>query len=189
VRRHLKSSIYAPLDKTFPTVSGSYIDPALPIYLIVEDSRLDEAVRSLVRIGLDRVEGWAPPDSVDEGTPSDGDEATSTIEEIALASIVSRAEADDALILDVRRRSEYRSGHVPGAVNVAHTRLGEHVSSLPRDRSLLVYCRTGSRSAVASAFLQREGFQAVYVNGMIDDPSLPWIGASPTVPAAQGSSA
>ena len=60
---HLAGSILAELDYQFCSIAGSYVEEGTPIYLIVEDARLDEAVRALVRVGFDRIEGYAtPPD-------------------------------------------------------------------------------------------------------------------------------
>jgi hydroxyacylglutathione hydrolase len=163
MRSHLAGSLYAPLDKTFPTVTGSYLDPEVPIYLIVDEQEVEEAVRCLVRIGLDRVEGWAPVERVEDacahGTPC------ASIEEIQVGEAEERSLAAGGLVVDVRRSSEYREGHIPGAVNVPHTSIPARLEELPHGRPLLLYCRTGSRSAVASAFLARHGFEAVYVNG------------------------
>ena len=58
---HIPGSIYAPLNKSFPTIAGCYIDPESRIALVCEEAQVEEAVRDLVRIGLDRVVGWTPP--------------------------------------------------------------------------------------------------------------------------------
>ena len=166
MRRHLAGSLYAPLDKTFPTVTGSYVDPELPIYLIVEEAGLEEAVRSLVRVGLDRVAGWGPIERAEEACTQGG--PCATIEEIDVLDVQDRADPLTTLTVDVRRQSEYREGRLPGAVNVPHTSLPDQLEQLPRNRELLLYCRTGSRSAVASAFLAGRGFQVVYVNGKLE---------------------
>src|SRR5690606_28858355 len=63
--RHLPGSIYAPLDRTFPTVAGSYVQENTPIYLVVGKERLEEAVVDLIRIGLDDVAGYITPESLD----------------------------------------------------------------------------------------------------------------------------
>ncbi len=55
---HIPGSLLSPLDKQFNTVAGSFITEDDDIYLVVEEHQLDEAVRDLYRIGLDRVKGF-----------------------------------------------------------------------------------------------------------------------------------
>ena len=64
------------------------------------------------------------------------------------------------VILDVRTPDEYAAGHVPGAINVPHDALEARLASLPelRDRDVVVYCRSGRRSALAHEVLKRHGF-------------------------------
>ena len=165
--RHLSGALFAPLDETFPTVTGSYVDPDAEIILIIAEEDVEEAVRNLVRVGLDRVEGFAPPEAM--SGPESTERGLDRIEEIDIEGLEARRRDPSSTILDVRHASEFTEGHVPGALNIAHTRLPEHLDALPRDREVTVYCRTGSRSAVASALLQRNGFKPVYVNGMFED--------------------
>jgi hydroxyacylglutathione hydrolase len=164
---HVPRALFAPFDETFPTVTGCYIDPAASIVLLIDEEDVEEAVRNLVRVGLDHVEAFAPPAVLDTWV-ADGRRLES-IPEVDIEALEVRRADPLSTVLDVRRGEEFHAGHVPEALNIAHTRLSAHLDELPRDRTLLVYCRTGSRSAVASALLQREGFQPVYVNGMFDD--------------------
>jgi hydroxyacylglutathione hydrolase len=166
MRRHLAASLYAPLDKTFPTVMGSYVAPEAAIYLIVREEELEDAVRSLVRVGLDRVIGWVPFELADELAAEQG--LSASIEEIDIHDLPERSQAEATLAVDVRRLAEFGEGHFPGAVNLPHTALAHRAGELPGDAQLLLYCRTGSRSAVASAFLAREGLDVVYVNGKLE---------------------
>ncbi|HEU0223931.1 MAG TPA: rhodanese-like domain-containing protein [Steroidobacteraceae bacterium] len=64
------------------------------------------------------------------------------------------------LVLDVRTPEEYAAGHVPGARNIPHTQIAERLAELgdARDRDVVVYCRSGSRSAIALATLREAGF-------------------------------
>ena len=166
MRGHLPGSLHAPLGKDYPTVAGSYVEPELPIHLLVEEEQLDDAIRALVRIGLDRIEGWAPPETLAAWAATGG--SLSAIEEIDILEVADRMGHEDTAVLDVRRLSEYQEGHVPGALQVAHTRLAARLGDLPAGKTLLVHCRTGNRSAAAAAFLARAGYPAVYVNGSID---------------------
>ena len=69
-----------------------------------------------------------------------------------------------AILLDVRTPEEYRSGHVPGAVNLPLDRL--HERELPADRPVFAYCLSGARSARACAWLKRQGHEAVNLGGI-----------------------
>jgi hydroxyacylglutathione hydrolase len=74
-------------------------------------------------------------------------------------------ERDEAFILDVRRASEFAEGHMNGALNIAHTRLASRLEHIPKDRPVLVNCRSGGRSARACALLQRNGFEVANLDG------------------------
>jgi len=68
-----------------------------------------------------------------------------------------------ALLVDVRTREEFAAGHLPNAVNVPVQELDERLGELgPRERPLVVYCRSGNRSARAAGTLARAGFTAVH---------------------------
>lgn len=164
---HLPGSLYAPFDNTFPTVTGSYVDPDSDLVLIVAEELVEEAVRNLVRIGLDRVAAFVTPPTVEQWAREGG--RLERTEEMDMLEVEGRRADPGSVVLDVRRAAEFREGHVPGALNVAHTRLRDRLDELPRDRTLLVHCRTGSRSAVATALLRREGLDAVYVNGLFEE--------------------
>lgn len=67
------------------------------------------------------------------------------------------------LIIDVRSPGEYRSGHVPQAINIPHkqlaSRLGELLGS--KDREIITYCERGPRAGFAETVLQQAGFTAI----------------------------
>lgn len=65
----------------------------------------------------------------------------------------------NAVLLDVRSKDEYRSGHVPGSENIDVDDIDE-ISSLVSDRatSLFVYCLSGARSGKAVSALKRMGY-------------------------------
>ncbi len=72
--------------------------------------------------------------------------------------------------VDVRFASEYAEGHVPGAINASYTRLPDYVEQrIPHGKTLLVHCATGARSAAASAFLARAGYDVRYVSDSFPD--------------------
>jgi rhodanese-related sulfurtransferase len=68
------------------------------------------------------------------------------------------------LILDVRTQDEYNAGHINGSLLIPVSELQTRISELDyaKNSSILVYCRSGSRSATASQILIDNGFQHVY---------------------------
>ena len=163
---HLPGALHAPFDKSFATVAGSYVEPDMPVYLIIDEADLGEAVRALVRIGLDDVRGYATPAMLQQYADQGG--TMDSIDEIDFSEIGLRRR-DDVQVLDVRRRSEFVEGHLPDALNIAHTRLLARKDELPTDRRLVVHCQTGVRSAAAAALLDRYGYDVVYVNGTFEN--------------------
>lgn len=69
-------------------------------------------------------------------------------------------------VLDVRTDAEYQEGHVPGAVLLPLADLGTRMTEVPKNRPVYVICRSGSRSAQASAQLVKAGYtQVINVDG------------------------
>jgi rhodanese-related sulfurtransferase len=66
---------------------------------------------------------------------------------------------DEALlVLDVRTPEEFASGHVPGAVNIPYDQLPARIGEVPRDKDVVLYCRTGRRAALAAEVLAGQGY-------------------------------
>lgn len=168
---HLPGALYAPLNKMFNTVVGSLVvDPETPLYLVVEEHRVEEAVRDLVRIGFDNVVGFIEPDAQERYFTGGGE--VDTINEIDFEQAVALLQEGDAHVVDVRYASEHVAGSIPGAVNVAYTRLAERLDVIWGDGTIIVHCGSGVRAAVASAFLKRVGRQVTYVNDEFANWSL-----------------
>jgi hydroxyacylglutathione hydrolase len=160
---HLAGALHIPFGNQFPTLAGSFIDEDEPIVLICERFQVDEAVRCLIRVGLDNVRRFATPQTL-EAAASAGLKLTST-REIDARTFMQEMKKSNAFVLDVRRASEHEAGHVPDSLNIAHTRLRNHLDELPRDRPILVHCQGGTRSAFATALLERHGFNATNIAG------------------------
>lgn len=160
---HIPGALHLPLNNAFNTDAGSMVRETEPIVLVVEQGRLDEAVRDLIRIGLDNIVGWCEPADIDAYARSGGKLATTDERTVGEAEVL--IDTAKPFILDVRRASEFREGHIPGAVNIAHTRLLSRLSEVPKDRHILVNCRSGARSARACALLQRHGYECTNLAG------------------------
>lgn len=70
--------------------------------------------------------------------------------------------AKGAKLIDVRTPEEFSDGHIPGAINVPLDTLGQRLDAIgPKDAAVVVYCRSGGRSAAAARQLRGLGFTAV----------------------------
>ena len=76
------------------------------------------------------------------------------------------AVAAGALLLDVRSAEEFAAGHLPGARNLPVDQVAARIDEVPTDRPLVVYCRSGRRSASASATLRARGLEVIDLGPM-----------------------
>lgn len=70
---------------------------------------------------------------------------------------------EGAKLVDVRSPAEFGSGHIPGAVNVPVNELGGKLKNIgPKDKPVIVYCASGTRSAMARSVLKSQGYEKVF---------------------------
>jgi len=156
---HFPGSLLSPLNKQFNTVAGSYITENEEIVLVIDEYRLDEAVRDLYRIGLDNVIGYITLKDLEIYKQKGGE-----LDSLVTGTFETLENRSDGDVLDVRKASEFQQGRVDGASNIAHTRLLPRKNELDKNTKYYVHCQSGGRSAVASALLKREGFDVVLID-------------------------
>src|SRR5260370_16362584 len=76
-----------------------------------------------------------------------------------------RRQTAGTLLLDVREDDEWATGHADGARHVPLGQIGASEQDLPRDREILLICRSGRRSAQAAQLLLESGHSAINVAG------------------------
>jgi hydroxyacylglutathione hydrolase len=103
----------------------------------------------LARVSIDNVVGYA--------NSLEGLE----MERVSTVSPDELEEIEDPYILDVREKAEYEAGHIPGATQLHGGRVMWRLEKLPRDRTIVVHCQTGTRSAVVASALRAAGFDNV----------------------------
>ena len=160
---HLPGALHLPLNNTFNTDAGSLIGENDVIHLIIEPSRVDEAVRDLIRVGLDKFCGWYDASKLDQFVAAGGTLVPTA--EVTVGEARVLLDTTKPFVLDVRRKTEFAEGHIAGADNIAHTRLLSRLDEVPKDRHILVNCRSGARSARACSLLQRHGYQVTNLAG------------------------
>ncbi len=73
-----------------------------------------------------------------------------------------RRQGASAVLIDVREPDEWQAGHAPGARLIPLGTLSLRLDEVPRDREVLLICRSGNRSGVAQQMLLRQGYASVF---------------------------
>jgi rhodanese-related sulfurtransferase len=82
-----------------------------------------------------------------------------------------KLQKEEPLLIDVRTPEEYNEGHIEGSLLIPLDTLEANLPKLAnsKDRPLIVYCRSGARSAIASRLLADQGFKPLNVSGGINE--------------------
>jgi hydroxyacylglutathione hydrolase len=117
-----------------------------------------------MRIGLDNVYGYI--DNVEVWS-----ELGNTLEKAKVISIDefdTLAKNNGIQIVDLRGVSEYNAGHVPKADNVFVGTLQENLDKISKDKTTVIYCQSGDRTAIGYSLLAKNGFKNIlnYSGGM-----------------------
>ncbi len=139
---------------------GWVADETTVIFLVVDESdHIHEAVTSLSRIGIDRIEGvlsggveaWR-----EQGLPIYG------LGIISAQECASWMQDRQVKVLDVRDDNEWAQKRIAGALHTYVGYLEQSIPQLPKDSELVVHCSVGHRTGLAASILERNGFTKVY---------------------------
>lgn len=158
-------TINIPVNRTFTTWAGSLLAYDRDYYLIIDDRRgqsVDELVRDLAGIGLDRLAGYFGTDTIEAWRTSKG--KLQTIPSLGLEA-AERRQPGTSVLLDVRGEGEWSAGHIPGSLNLPLADLAQRLDEIPPARTLIVHCQTGARAAMATSLLRARGFPDVRLFG------------------------
>jgi rhodanese-related sulfurtransferase len=72
---------------------------------------------------------------------------------------------NDGVLLDVREPKEWALGTLPGAMTLAMSQLINRIDEIPKDKPLLVVCRSGDRSNQVARYLSANGYDATNMAG------------------------
>jgi len=91
------------------------------------------------------------------------DAAKKHIQEISVKDAIAlRHTTGDPVFLDVRDQHEYNLGTIPGAVTISRGNLEKNVElQVPREKTVIVFCANGNRSAFAAERLMEMGYKHV----------------------------
>jgi len=153
---HIPGTLSIPFNKNFPTWAGSLLPYDRDVYLVIDTARtgtLDRVIQSLLMIGLDRVRGYFGTEALDlwrrEGR------SFGRMPQMSVADLAAKRHG--LVVIDVRGRTEWDTGHIPGAMHIPLAQLQDRIKEVPTDQPVAVHCQGGGRSAIAASVLEAAG--------------------------------
>jgi hydroxyacylglutathione hydrolase len=139
--------------------AATLLDIHAPIIIIATPETEKESVERLTRVGFDNIKGFlAGGFDTWKNADKKWDMIISiTAEELVLDSLHN----PNALIIDVRKPSEFATGHLANAKNIQLSEILTGSNVLEKNQEILVHCAGGYRSMVATAALKTQGFTIV----------------------------
>ncbi|MBX2899544.1 MAG: MBL fold metallo-hydrolase [Cyclobacteriaceae bacterium] len=141
-------------NNSFATWMGWFLTYEEPFILIAEESKHDDLVRKLMRIGLDNIYGYIP--GVHEWKGS-----------LEKANVISLTEFKEILktnhtqVVDLRGASEYKAGHIKGTEHVFIGTLEKNLNKIKKDQPVVIYCQGGDRASIGYSLLAKHGYSNI----------------------------
>ena len=82
--------------------------------------------------------------------------------DVSVAEALRLWQSKEAILIDVRTPLEYRDGHIPGVANIPLDELERRMNEVPKDKKVVLICRTGNRSADGTKLLRSKGMTNVF---------------------------
>jgi len=154
-RGHLAGSLNIGLMGKFATWAGIILDQKIPIVLIAEPGREEEAMTRLGRIGFDHVAGYLETGIQALAPHTELVRETSRITATALAAKLCTTHPP--VVLDVRTEKEWEEGHIDHSLNIPLPHLMKRLNEFSLGQKVVVHCASGYRSSIAASLLDRAG--------------------------------
>lgn len=169
---HIKGS-YSIWLGGLPTFAGWVLPYNKPILLVLEEKEnLETAVRYLLRLGYDNLEGYLCGGAEACGLESWYAEALPTAHFglLTVQELKERIDRKDKLsVLDVRSDKEWNIRHIEGVIHIYVGHLEERIDELSVDQPVAVICSVGNRASLGASILERGKCREIYnvLGGML----------------------
>jgi glyoxylase-like metal-dependent hydrolase (beta-lactamase superfamily II)/rhodanese-related sulfurtransferase len=155
VKGFIPRSINIGLDGSFAQWVGEMIpDIRQQILLVTENGKEEEAIIRLSRVGYDGAIGYLK-DGFQSWVKAGKD--VDVLKRINAEEFAKQYE-HKPLLIDVRKKSEFDSEHVLGAVNIPLNEINRHLAAFPKDKPFILNCAGGYRSMIAASMLKQRGW-------------------------------
>jgi hydroxyacylglutathione hydrolase len=153
----IPNSINIGIDGGFaPWVGALITDILQPILLITDEGREEEVVIRLARVGYDNTLGYLKGGF---NAWKNAGKETDQINSISVQTFVDTYKANPAIsILDVRKESEYQTGHITDAKNLPLDNINDGMPLIDKNKTYYVHCAGGYRSMIYTSILKSRGY-------------------------------
>jgi len=160
----IPNSINIGIDGSFaPWVGAMIPDIKQEILLVTDEGREEEVITRLARVGYDFTIGYLKGGIA--AWKAENMEVD-TIQSISAKEMLTRFEAGEGEIIDVRKNSEYLSEHIVDAENAPLDFINDSMLKLNKDKTYFVHCAGGYRSMIFNSILRARGYEnLIDVNG------------------------
>lgn len=160
---HLVDSVNVGIGGRYASWAGSVLDAETPIVIIAPKGKEQEAAIRLGRIGFDQVVGFLEGG---KAALKGRDDLVKTIRRLDVAELrAALASEEPPAVLDVRTPGEREEARIEGSVHIPLKQLRERMEEVPTARPLVVHCKGGYRSMIASSLLARAGIASSDLDG------------------------
>jgi glyoxylase-like metal-dependent hydrolase (beta-lactamase superfamily II)/rhodanese-related sulfurtransferase len=149
----------------FGTRASWVVPSGKPVVLVTETPEdFQEALASLTAVGQEGIAGYLLGGMHAWDTSG---RPLEMVRQITTAELYERITGGNRAIqvLDVREESEWKEGHVPGAIHIPFHELAARIDQLPSNKPIATICGGGTRSSIAASILKAEGFEPLNVAG------------------------
>ncbi|MEO8413118.1 MAG: MBL fold metallo-hydrolase [Ginsengibacter sp.] len=152
----IPNSINIGIDGNFAQWVGEMIpDIKQEILLVTEAGREEESIIRLSRVGYDFALGC-----LKDGFNAwkNAGKEYETITRMSSEEFEKTYATERPFIIDIRRKSEFDSEHVIGAVNIPLNQINKNLAAFPKDKPFVLYCNSGYRTMIAASILKQRGW-------------------------------
>jgi len=154
-QKHIPNSINIGLNGSFAMWVGEMVkDIKQSILLVTDPGKEEESMVRLSRIGYDQTIGYLQG-GIDAWVEAGFE--TNSVERMSAAEL-AKTNLENTKVFDIRKKSEFDSEHVVGAINVPLNEINDHLTEFPKDQRFVIHCAGGYRSMIAASILKQRGW-------------------------------
>lgn len=141
--------------------AGWFIDPDQPLLFVCDPDDRDQIVRTMLRIGYDRLTGYLAGGMV---AWTQAGKNVASLNLYSPKELCTTLESGDMpFLLDVRGEDELTGEGLKHAKRIHLTQLPEQLEAIPNDQSIVTLCSSGRRSMTAASYLKQKGWEKLGV--------------------------